>query len=219
LCARQKLVTVIILKHLEKRMRDNPTFISIKNNENPTEEEAKEASSPTTSPERLVALAYQSRELAALVAKNSHAPSPLLEQLAAPGEAIPMMFNPPFRSLRPTPWTDPENYEWMVERETRREIAKNPNTPPKTLLTLACHFPQEVSQNPALSVAFLETPEALYQIDLTALILMLNKPQFSHLTEQVAKHLGPKTRERLLHAPETPKALRTQLAELAKSQE
>ena len=197
-------------------MRDNPNFITIKN---ASEEEAKEAASPTTSPERLVELAYQSQALAKLVAKNLHAPSSLLEQLAAPGENIPMWFNPPFRSLRPTPWTDPDKYEWLVDKDARREIAKNPNTPPKTLLTLACHFPQEVSENPALSVAFLEAPDALYKIDLTALILMLDKPQFSHLIAQVAKNIGPKTRERLLHAPETPKALRAQLAEVAKTLE
>jgi hypothetical protein len=219
LWASQKLVTVVTLKYLEKSMRDQSDFISIKKSEAPTEEEAREASSPTTSSARLVTLAYQNQALAKLVAKNPHAPSSLLAQLAAPGEKIPMMFNPPFRSLRPTPWTDPDDYEWLVEHDTRREIAKNPNTPPKTLLTLACHFPQEVSQNPALPVALLEAPDALYQIDLTALILMLDKPQFSHLTAQVAKNIGPKTRERLLQAPETPKKLRTQLAELAKTPE
>lgn len=200
-------------------MSEKTRFITIQKGEPPTEAEAREASATTTSPERLTELALKSQALAKLVVQNPSAPSALLEKLSAHGPWVPRMFNPPPYSLRPTPWTDPNHYEWTADKETRREISKNPNTPPRTLLTLACHFPQEVSQNPALSLAFLEEPNALYQMDLTALVLMLATPQFSHWAPQVAKHFSPKTKETLRRAPETPQSLREYLAEIEKTPE
>lgn len=183
-------------------------FVSV---QGPTQAELEEASSPETSPERFFALAERrQRKIALRIAQNPNAPSALLEKLASPGEAILRATNPP--ALGHTPWTNPEMFRWEVNKAIRQAIASNPSTPPKTLLTLASHFPKEVSQNPALSLAFLEDASVLYQLEPAVLLLLVSTKEFSHLAEQVARH--PELRVRILLARDrrTPKALLEKLA-------
>ncbi len=99
-----------------------------------------EAVSEKTSSARLKELAGISPDLAQLVASNPGATPELLRELAGS--------------------RDPD---------TRQNVAANPNTPTEMLLKLGEEFPEKVLNNPVFSLLFLENPNILNEMPVTAL--------------------------------------------------
>lgn len=105
-----------------------------------------EAVSEKTSSARLKELAGVSPDLARLVARNPGATPELLRELAG-----------------------------RRDPHTRKNVAANPNTPTEVLLKLGEEFPQEVLNNPVFSLLFLENPNILNEMPVTALRNLLKQ--------------------------------------------
>lgn len=154
----------------------------IQTTEAPPPAEATEASAPETAPERLRELARANPALAPLVGANPKAPPELLHEMATESQWIPMIFNPPYRwRLGTNKWSAPEHYQWHFSNETRRAVAQNPSARAATLLRLAAHFPNEVAENPALSLLTLEEPDSLQKVPLLVLVLLAEDARFQPL--------------------------------------
>ncbi|RUT02048.1 hypothetical protein DSM106972_061230 [Dulcicalothrix desertica PCC 7102] len=86
--------------------------------------------------------------------------------------------------------TDPELLQELArsqDKDTRRAVAANPNTPADVLLRLGAEFPTQLVENPVFSLLLLENPNLVAEIPLPTLrsILRLdNVPQF--ILEQAA---------------------------------
>ncbi|AFY55299.1 Leucine rich repeat protein [Rivularia sp. PCC 7116] len=130
------------------------------------------AADETTPPNKLRILAYESVELARLVATNPSAEPDLLGELASSEDKV-----------------------------TREGVAKNPNTPTDVLLKLAGDFPQQFFSNPVLSLLMLENPNLATDISYWSLLKLLKQddaPEWflacaamhanSLVLEAVAKH-------------------------------
>lgn len=145
-----------------------------------------EAVSEKTSSDRLKELAGISQELARLVASNPGATPELLRELAGS--------------------RDPH---------TRQNVAANPNTPTEVLLKLGEEFPQEVVNNPVFSLLFLENPNILNEMPVTALRNLLKQegvPVF--FLEYAAHSLDAEVQMAVATNAQTPSAA---LQKLAKS--
>lgn len=88
-----------------------------------------------TSPKQLTILATQSIETLKLVAKNLNTPPETLRKLADIGD-----------------------------KDIRREVASNPNTPTDLLLNLGTEFPGELLNNPVFSLLLLENLNLLEEM-------------------------------------------------------
>ncbi|MBV6624216.1 MAG: hypothetical protein KI793_14970 [Rivularia sp. (in: Bacteria)] len=130
------------------------------------------AADETTPPNKLRILAYESVELARLVATNPSAEPDLLGELASSEDKV-----------------------------TRKGVAENPNTPTDVLLKLAGDFPQQFFSNPVLSLLMLENPNLATDISYWSLLKLLKQddaPEWflacaamhanSLVLEAVAKH-------------------------------
>jgi Leucine rich repeat variant len=86
--------------------------------------------------------------------------------------------------------TDPELLRELArsqDKDIRRAVAANPNTPADVLLRLGAEFPEQLVENPVFSLLLLENPNLVAEIPLPTLrsILRLdNVPQF--ILEQAA---------------------------------
>ncbi len=126
----------------------------------------------TTPPDKLRFLAFESIELARLVATNPSAEPELLRELAS-----------------------------SEDKATREAVTTNPNTPTDLLLKLAGDFPSSFFSNPVLSLLMLENPNLATDISYWSLLKLLKQddaPQWflacaamhsnSLVLEAVAKH-------------------------------
>jgi hypothetical protein len=102
------------------------------------------AASETTPPEVLVKLVRSDVKLARIVAKNVAATPELLAALTVSTDEI-----------------------------TRRNVAGNPNTPMEILWGLGEEFPEELIENPILSLWFLENPNFLANVPHKSIISLL----------------------------------------------
>ncbi|WP_144864546.1 HEAT repeat domain-containing protein, partial [Hyella patelloides] len=121
-----------------------------------------EARSETTSPERLTKLALQSDTLAQIVASNVAAPPELLKKLYL-------------------------NHRY--DREFKKALVNNPNTPTKVLFQLGEYFPQDLLFNPTFNLLYLENPNFVRELPvrtLFSLVLQHDTPRF--ILEYAAKH-------------------------------
>lgn len=103
-----------------------------------------EAASETTSPERLVELAYTDISLARIVARNATTTPKFLELLSA-----------------------------SADERTRQGVASNPNTPTNILLLLGEEFPGELLDNPVFPLWMLENPNCLIDFPLETVLSLL----------------------------------------------
>ncbi len=130
------------------------------------------AADETTPPDKLRILAYESVELARLVATNPSAEPELLRELAS-----------------------------SEDKATRESVTTNPNTPTDVLLKLAGDFPRQFFSNPVLSLLMLENPNLATDISYWTLLKLLKQddaPEWflacaamhpnSLVMEAVAKH-------------------------------
>lgn len=110
-----------------------------------------EAKNIATPPERLIELVGISTELARAVAANPNAPSKLLEKLSK-----------------------------FDDLEIRQNVTLNPNTATNILFKLGKDFPQELLNNPILTLLLLENPNFIENIPTDTfieLLLVANVPQ------------------------------------------
>jgi hypothetical protein len=119
------------------------------------------ATAATTPSDCLRSLAQESVALARLVASNPAAEAELLKELAT-----------------------------HRDRDTRRNVAANPNTPTAALLTLAEMFPNEFLQNPAFPLLLLEQPNLVERIPRGVLVQLL---QHEAVPESFLKWAATKT--------------------------
>lgn len=103
-----------------------------------------EAECENTPQARLKELAKINVELARVVAKNPSAAPELLQKLG--------------------------NSE---DKETRQNVAQNPNAPTDLLFKLGIEFPQELFDNPVLSLLLLENPNLIQEMPVETLVKLL----------------------------------------------
>ena len=111
-----------------------------------------EAVSENTSGDRLKELAALNNELAEIVASNVAAPPGLLTELVS-----------------------------YTSKAVRKAVTSNPNTPIKTLFKLGEHFPQELLDNPAFELLYLDNSNFVINIPIQLLLILIqyqNTPTF-----------------------------------------
>lgn len=168
-----------------------------------------EAASPTTSPERLWELAYQTEALAFLVVQNHHAPSELLQVLAnICGRAKKYV-------ARDGKWKDWYTPNPQFNPDIGQAITANPNTPLETLLELGEDFPQEMLDNPMFDLLLLENPNLVEEIPINTIRSLLTLeiiPLF--LKRGISRH---KESWQIAKDPNTPNSILEILAQDADS--
>jgi hypothetical protein len=97
------------------------------------------------------------------------------------------------------------------EREVLLAVAKNPNSPPSTLLMLSDQFPSEVFENPALALILLEDPTFLTQFPERVLLYFLALPDIYTNWEVIAQHKKDTVRQAVAEHPNAPKQLKEAL--------
>ncbi len=107
-----------------------------------------EASSETTSSQRLEELARTSTTLARRVAQNPSASAQILHELS-----------------------------YHHDRTTRQYVTANPNTPTESLLELAADFPQTFLDNPIFSLLYLEQPHFIQTLPTQTAVKLLQCEQ------------------------------------------
>jgi hypothetical protein len=160
----------------------------------PNPEEVEIASNPSTDPEVLERLGTtKRRSIRRHVASNPNTPAPTLLQLArefpqavASNPAFPKAAifdappNPEEVEVASNPSSDPEVLAKLgtthKRRSIRRYVASNPNTPVSILWKLARVFPQEVADNPMVSLLQLENPEFVLEMPYQDLVAILHTP-------------------------------------------
>ena len=103
-----------------------------------------EAASPDTKQWRLEKLAKTSIELARIVASNVNTTPKLLKKLAR-----------------------------SEDKQTRQNVASNPNTPTSIVLSLGAEFPHELLNNPVFSLLLLENPNLVEEMPAPTLATLL----------------------------------------------
>jgi hypothetical protein len=160
----------------------------------PNPKEVEIACNPSTDPEVLARLGTtKRRSIRRHVASNPNTPAPTLLQLArefpqavAGNPAFPKAAifdappNPEEVEIASNPSTDPEVLVKLgtthKRRSIRRHVASNPNTPVLILWKLARVFPQEVADNPMVSLLQLENPEFVLEMPYQDLVEILHTP-------------------------------------------
>jgi hypothetical protein len=144
-----------------------------------------EAISDRTPPYRLEELSLCSLQLAQLVASNSNTAPELLRNLAS-------------------------NKDYLI----RQALVKNPNTPIDVLWKLGRDFPEELLNNPILSLLYVENPNLVEEIPVKTLysILMLDNAPI-YLLERAAAMQLPTLDDAFLINPETPTHILEKLAQ------
>jgi hypothetical protein len=93
------------------------------------------------------------------------------------------------------------------DRETRKAVAGNPNTPNNCLWELVKEFPHEIINNPVFPLITLENPEWILDITDTALIELLKQPKIPEIFLREAarktKYLPESVLVALLANPDT----------------
>jgi hypothetical protein len=171
----------------------------------------KEASSKTTLQKRLRELALTSQSLALLVAKNPKTSAPLLAKLATTSS-----WKYEFSSYTPplgySPWSEPNDYDWLVEEATRREIARHPNTSLDTLLKLACLCPEEVSTHPTFLASVSKSAKRLAKLPPLHFLTLFSKKPFASWVKEATEALGIRKAQLIAREPRAPEIVLRHLA-------
>lgn len=114
-----------------------------------------EAGNEQTSGARFRELAHLDPKLAIAVAQNPHAPPDLLQALSRSDDAA-RTNRGEINPLAATTQTSAS--------EIRSCVAANPNTPIEVLWKLGVEFPQQLLENPVLSLLLLESPNLIEEI-------------------------------------------------------
>jgi hypothetical protein len=115
------------------------------------------------------------------------------------------------------PNTKPERLVELLRQgslDVREAVARNANTPLKTLLQLAEKQPQAVLKNPVLPLLLLENPNVLHQLEHQAVIAILRvKPLPAWVAQSLASHPDRRVRWDISGDEETPKSVLEHLAQ------